>query len=415
MSQYSVFLDVAGNLTMQAGMVQCLHGTTTYFAAGGGQVSRVPAPVGDPTVQRLVPGQFSFHGGSGRNFIVSGGPSNPALPKGYFLPVVPDEWKGPQGAQIFRDPGTGAISLNDGTGDLATGPGFGGLVGTPSAGTYPITDWVLSAYYPGTAAYYDAPGYPLWVMGHDLVSGDVLIQFGVDVMLSRIGGSTTDPSGVFTASPAAEVEYNGGSPWTYTVAGGSLSGTLTATTYGEDTYNGGSGFSLTIDAESDLPAWPKSPVEFTPFSGTAQAGLFTPTGWQGWQSEDDPDWSMELDGSGAGEISDGIDTVATRAADVTKLYDPSGTWTATSYGEANYGAGEAWAGDVTVSLAAPMAGFLYVILTVDGSNEVTAVSDPLFGASVPTNTSTEKVFIIAECDGAGGIVQVQEGPIIWIP
>jgi len=415
MSQFAVTLDASGNLTMAAGAVHCLHGTSTYFLIGGGSTARVPTKRGDFSVQREVGNAFSFHGGSGRNYVVSGGPSNPDLPKGYFLPNVPDEWLGPKGAQITRDPGTGALSMHDGTDELATGSGFGGLTGAPSAGTYPITDWVLDAYYEGFGAYYQAVGYPLWTLFHDFVTGDDVIRFGASDELTRSGGSTTDPAGTYVAGAQAEIDYNGGSPWNYIVTGGSLSGTLTATAYGETTYNGGSGFTLDIDAESDMPAWPNAAVDVAPYSGTAQAGSYAPTGWQGWQSVDDPDWILTLDGTGAGELSDGTDVVATRAADATKLYDPGGVWVATAYGETTYNGGDEWAGDVNRLLATPMEGFLYVELTLNGSNEVTAVDGPFFAASVPANSSTLAVFIIAESDGAGEITQVWEGSINWVP
>ena len=260
---FQCWLEDDGCLWMAKGRVVSINSTATVsFAVGQSVVGSVQTPK-TPRIDLASPVSASLAtvlvGGNGRNWKVSGGPSAPTFPAGTFKAESPEIWTSPEYALAYieRDPVDGSIVLNDGTDDLATGNGVGQPTGVPSAGTYPITDWVLSGYYPGTAAYYDAPGYPLWVMGHDLVTGDVLIQFGVDVMLSRIGGSTTDPSGIYTASAAAEAEYNGGSPWTYTVTGGSLSGTMSATTYGETTYNGGSPFTFDVDFEGDITgrAW----------------------------------------------------------------------------------------------------------------------------------------------------------------
>lgn len=319
---------------------------------------------------------------------------------------------------LTKDPDTGELSLNDGTDILATGNGAigGDLTGSPSAGSFPFADWGVNGIYPGLGVYYQAVGAPWWVAFHDTNTGDVTVTaFGV-VNLTRAGGSTTDPGGVWVANSEAQDEYNSGNPWTYAVTGAGLSGTLTATPYAEAEYNGGSPFTLDITAESDMPSWPSAPIDFTPYAGTAQGGAFVPTGWQSWQSAEDPAWSVAIDGSGAGTLSDGIDVVAIRPADAARLYDPSAGWEATSYGAAIYNAGEAWHGYIARLPAVPMAGTLYIEITLDGSNEVTAVTqEPIFGTSLPANSSTLKVWIIAESDGAGSVRQVWEGPISWIP
>ncbi|QJE95950.1 hypothetical protein [Luteolibacter luteus] len=418
MSQFQVFLDASGNLTMAAGVVHCLHGTTSYFEVGDDSQAVLPRAGGDTTVQREVSAGASFHGGSGRNYIVKNGPAHPDFPAGYFAPRGPDDWRGPKGAFITKDPGTGDLALNDGTDVLATGSGSigGSLTGVPSAGTFPITAWAIDGYYSGFGAYYQAVGYPGWVAFHSFTTGDVQVDFYGDPRLFRTGGSTTDPSGVWVANAQSEIDWNGGSPWTYTVAAAGLTGTMSGTTYGEDTYNGGAPFTFDLEAESDMPAWPNAAVTITPYSGTAQGGPYLPTGWQSWQSSVDDSWTVTIDGTGTGEWSDGLDIVATRAADPDRLYDPDGgLWVATAYGEATYGSGDPWAAEAVRTLATPMGGKLYLELTVNGSNEVTAVEGPFFAPLLPANTSTLKVFLIAESDGAGNIRQVWEGPINWIP
>lgn len=415
MSQYSIFLDPSGNFTMSAGTLHAMHGTSTYFTVGGGATEKVPS-LGGRSFQREIVAGTSFHGGSGRNYILSGGPTNDDLPKGFYQPRVPDEYKGPKGATLTRDTGTAVLSLHDGIDVLATGSGLGGLTGVASAGDFEITDWELASYVPGSYANYTATGWLGWGLTHDLVTGDAWVYTGPSILAERLGGSTTDPSGVYIATPDAEDTWNGGSPWNYAVSAVGISGTLTATPYAETAYNGGSPFTLDIAAESDMPAWPNAPVDFSPYTGSAPAAVFLSTGWQACQREDDPSWTMSIDSEGIGSLSDGTDVVAIRAADSSRLYDPSGEWVATLYGETTYNSGDEWAANVARRLATPMAGFLYVEVTVDGSNNVTAVSpNPIFAASLPTNTSTRKIWIIAESDGSNTPRQVWEGPISWIP
>jgi hypothetical protein len=117
------------------------------------------------------------------------------------------------------------------------------------------------------------------------------------------------------------------------------SASFVATTYGEDTYNGGSPFDLFISYEGAADPWPPRNASVVwGDAATAQGGEFVRTGWQSWVSDEDPDWTLELDGSGAGEISDATDVVATRAADASRLYNPAGEWVPTAYGLATYGA-----------------------------------------------------------------------------
>lgn len=113
-------------------------------------------------------------------------------------------------------------------------------------------------------------------------------------------------------------------------------GTYTATTHGEDEYNGSAGFTVAIAYEGAADFFPlRSAAVVWTDSATATAGIWTRTGWSTWASGG---WTLTLDGTGAGEISDGTDVVAERPADASRLYDPSGQWTATSYGTATYGA-----------------------------------------------------------------------------
>lgn len=91
------------------------------------------------------------------------------------------------------------------------------LTGSPSAGTFPIVEWGINGYYPGVSAHYQS-GFPLWEVVLDMVTGDSVIQFGLTPMLVRLGGPTATAAGVYTALTDAQIEYNGGNPWTYVLS-----------------------------------------------------------------------------------------------------------------------------------------------------------------------------------------------------
>lgn len=192
-------------------------------------------------------------------------------------------------------------------------------------------------------------------------------------------------------------------------------GTFTATTYGEDTYNAGNPFTFDTTYEGGDP-WPARGFTLTAEGSTVQDGVYARTGWQTWESVDDPAWTMTIDGSGSAVINDGTDDVLTRAADATLIYDPtSGGWESTAYGETTYGGGEFFYGQTALLRAYPLAGYLYVTLTINGSDECTAVTGPFFAASLPANSSTAVSVPIAYSDGAGTVTQIQLGPITWRP
>lgn len=244
---------------------------------------------------------------------------------------------------------------------------------------------------------------------------------------------TLVPSGFF--SPTAPDEWSSG-PLTLTfdsgtgdaeisddtdiVATGSSmtiapSGTFSATTYGEDTYNAGTPFNVDASYEGgDL--WPGRGFTLTAEGTTVQEGIYARTGWQTWESSVDPTWTMTIDGTGAAVINDGTDDVLERAADATLLYDPtSGGWEATAYGETTYGGGDFFYGQTSLLRSYPIAGYLYVTLTINGSDECTGVTGPFFAASMPANSSTAVSVPIAYSNGTGTVTQIQLGPITWRP
>jgi hypothetical protein len=193
-------------------------------------------------------------------------------------------------------------------------------------------------------------------------------------------------------------------------------GTFNATTYGEDNYNGGTPFAIATTYEGSAGTWPARPAVLVCDDTTVQVGNYTRTGWQTWESDDDPDWTITIDGTGAGIINDGTDDVLERAADADRIYDVTGNdWTATAYGATTYGAGEMFYAQIHEARAYPVAGYLYVTLTLNGSDEVTGVTGPFFAASLPANSSTAVSVPIAYSNGTGTVTQIQLGPITWRP
>jgi hypothetical protein len=407
-----IYTDAEGNIWSEPVPVIAQHGTTALFWIGDGHLG-VAAQVGDEF--RAAEGTGgAFQGGSGRNWRLDSTASG--VQGGYYRPTGPDAWASVRNPDwTWTRQGDGTFELHDGTDVVADSPAVGGLTGVASAGSFAVTDWVLIT---------DAPTYRTWVgVGDpaasvylDKTSGDALLGYGgLPDVAERLGGDPDDPSGVYTATAQGETDFNGGSPWTYTVTAGGTTGTATSTAYGTATYGGAFSFDIEFEGGSEFTRRPA----MLRASGTtgAEQGFYTPTGWQSWESATDPAWTITLDGTGAGEWSDGSDVVATRAADAAMLYDPSGRWESTAYGAATYGdLGADFEAEVGKARAVPLEGYWWGELTLDsGTNEVTGTAGPFFGASWPANSPTRAVFPLAHSDGAGVVKRIQTGPIHWRP
>jgi hypothetical protein len=421
---FAGYADLDGNFWVSPGSVIALHGTTATFDVGTGGLAMDLPTEGFPF--RAAAGQAGqFLGGNGTNLSIASSPLDSVIPFLLFRATAPDVWtaEGSDELVLTFDPSDGSAELAD----------------------------------------------------------------GADIVATLGAGANTDPGGTYTA-----------------------------TTYGATTYNGGSGFTVAITYEGATDFFPLRPASLVwTDAATAQSGIWSRTGWQIWESDDDPSWTIEIDGTGAGEVSDGTDVVAERPADATRLYDPTGQWVATTYGTTNYGASvpvyeatasagtfptqeyelagtsgtvETWAGVTDPSIyiefdsadgdadiydasgivaerltgvstadflgtytattqgrddynggsaftiavtdtpegaaflgraglnqATPASGKVYVELTLDGSDEVTAVDGPFLDSSLPANSSTLAVIPILESDGAGVVKQRQLGPILWRP
>jgi hypothetical protein len=182
-------------------------------------------------------------------------------------------------------------------------------------------------------------------------------------------------------------------------------GTFTATTFGEDTYNGGTPFTLTLTTDG---ARQESIANVIVTRGTAQDGEYELTGFHEWTNTT---WTLTTNTDGTGQISDGTDDVAWREADYSPD-SPSGIFFSTAYGETTYGDSQPFRMAVSLSPAVPKLGYVYIEITKSGSN-FTSVAGPFFATSLPSNSTHLEYVPIAYSDGAGMLIQIHEGSILW--
>jgi hypothetical protein len=184
-------------------------------------------------------------------------------------------------------------------------------------------------------------------------------------------------------------------------------GTFSSTATGETIYNGGTPFSLTVTYEG-RNTFPALLIDVD--GGTAQTGVYSSTGWGGWDSDDDAAWFVAVDSGGSARISDGVDDVAERATGQDGI--GAGSYVATGYGETNYNGGDPFTMVATsIPVPAPITGYLYVTVTL-AAGVVTGMSGPNYAAAMPANSSTAKHVPICHSNGSS-VYQIQQGPILW--
>jgi len=239
---------------------------------------------------------------------------------------------------------------------------------------------VLTGTLTGTAApigYFQRTGTETWRdnFGNEIIGDDALntaeIEDGIDVIATYATAYTIAPVGTFTS-----------------------------TTYGEDTYNGGTPFTLDATYENGASA---SVALVEVFTGTAQAGSYTETGFATWANTG---WTID---SSAGEISDGIDIVA---ESFLSSRDPTGAYASTTYGATTYNDGANFVMNVRFLGRFPMEGYVYVEIVLAAGVFSTA-RGPYFAAALPANSATLEVVPIAHSDGGGIITQFVNGAILY--
>lgn len=345
------------------------------------------AAVTPPAGQKLI-------GGNGRNWKISGGPADPLFPTGVFRAAEPGLWDNPDfGDATLTQDSEGNLSLHDGTDEVATASGAGVASGVTSSGTFPELDFA----YDAVTGFWVATTDPDTKIYFDASNGRLTDGSGFDVA-TRTGilGSPLDPSGVYSATTYGRDTYNGGAFWSYTVALSGPSSTMTASAYGEDTYNGGSGFTFTAAFEGDITG---RPFVVSVDAGTAQEGIFSWAAWQEWVSVDTPAWGITIDALGEASLSDGTDVVAIRAADASKLYDPSGPYVVTEYGRTEYGVED------PATSGEPSSGTLasqdFVLASTVGAIETwNGTADPSIYVELDTGTGDAILY-----DGLGAVAE----------
>ncbi len=197
-------------------------------------------------------------------------------------------------------------------------------------------------------------------------------------------------------------------------------GDYDSTTYGQDTYNGGTPFTLTIAGEggtaADIPA-----AIVTISSGTAQGGTYTATDTANYVSDVDTDWTLYIAADGAAELRQLGTAVALRPVGLG--YDPAGLYESTEAAaalnpiyddETATDIDTPWTATVQVQREISRAGFVFITIT-EAAGAITAVSDPIFATALPTPAAGEYHVTLAQADGLGGLEQLATGPILWRP
>lgn len=244
----------------------------------------------------------------------------------------------------------------------------------------------------GQSGIYDWAGWQEWVSADDpawVITIDGLgageITDGTDVVATR----ASDPDALYDPT-----------------------GAWVSTSYGATTYG------LSESATSGLPS-----------AGTVAAQLFTLSfssgGIETWPGVTNSAQLITLDTTtGDALLRDGVDVIAERLGG--SLTDIDGAYTATPYGEEFYNtgapftftvsttsAGSAFSGSVVSQQRNTIAGYVFVVLEINGSNEVTGIRPPAFGPNLPANTSTEVSFPLAYSDSGGMVEQIHTGAITW--
>lgn len=224
-----------------------------------------------------------------------------------------------------------------------------------------------------------------------LFNGDFRI-----IMAGDGSGTITDGTNVVASAPAA----------TFTIV---PEGVFTATSYGRTTYNGGTAFDITTTWEggADQPG-----CALTTSAGTLTEQHFTATAPEDYTGDTDASFTITINGDGSADIDDGTNILASRIAGGL-LYDPAGTYPATSYGKTTYNSGDDFSALVERDVANPVEGWAYVIVTESSSGVPSTVDGPYFETALPANADPIFYVPIAYSDGLNGIRQVQEGAILW--
>lgn len=186
-------------------------------------------------------------------------------------------------------------------------------------------------------------------------------------------------------------------------------GTFTLTTYGEDAYNGGDPGVIETDWEGGGPI-PGARIEVSGGSLTIQE--FSATAVDAYVGDDDPDFEISIAGDGSATLTDAAGVIVERAAGGS-LFDPTGIYQATGFGEVNYNDGDPFTVMVSRKVASPIEGYVFLKVTESAPGVPSSVEGPTFAAALPSSAGSVFYVPIAYSPGDGTIDQFQEGQIQW--
>lgn len=220
---FHCWFEFTGDMWASGGHVVSFNAAgSAEFAVGGGTGGvNQSSPLAGVISAQPLPGQV-FLGGSGRNYLVSNGPSVGAdFANGYYKPIAPNVWEPPgyPGWTLTLDPDTGDLELHDGTNIVATGNGIGTYFGSVSAGTFPEQAYMQIADPSGGGlqrliGLSDPAKFIVW----EPAPGNVELHDGTGLVVDAATGSTASPTGAYPAEPYGETTYNTGSGWTFTIS-----------------------------------------------------------------------------------------------------------------------------------------------------------------------------------------------------
>ncbi|MGC4013449.1 MAG: hypothetical protein QM755_02865 [Luteolibacter sp.] len=188
---------------------------------------------------------------------------------------------------------------------------------------------------------------------------------------------------------------------------------LSSTAYGESTYTSGTPFTVGATPEADPGAYVFPGVELLPNGATVPTQTFSASDADHYAGDVDATWSIIIHADGSADVSDGTDVVATRTEGTP--HEPSGTYSATAYGLANYLATDAEDFFLTVQMppGMPMDSWVYVVLTESSPGVIGSVEGPFRGDTLPSSSSSVFYVPIGFTESPGVVHQLQDGPILW--
>jgi len=401
MNQFSTQVDEQGNLLITPGaVIDATAATTEYHQLGVNFIESIGRGQG---LRKASPYAPFFVGGSGESVEVAATVTTPAIaPIGYFERTGEFEWTDRFGnvLTMLSDYSDGDIS--DATDVIAT-------LSAPVSGI--DVPWIFNATTYGEDEFNGGTPFD-FTANHEVFSGGGINapnfinayfdEFSSGGTFPNIG-SATDGEYYFPL-PDYTLVYNTGA-WELRDSVAAL-----LDTGGSDpsdptgVYNDGT-YDITVTVQSVLTT-----AAITITTGTAQSGNYIESAWNTWTSEDDSNWTLEIQVDTTSEISDGTDIVAIRPAGSARI--PSGNYASTTYGANTYNDGAEFTMAIDYETRFPLAGFAYVEIELSAGAFV-AASGPFFASTLPANSATLEVVPIAHSNGAGTITPICDGPIIF--